>query len=175
MDGLHFTVIVLWRHGQTPSLSRWRFDISAGDRCARNFLLYLRRLAQLRPLLDVVDQREQLPLPIDFVPTAQREAVEPLVVADVAEHRLDRRETSAIFFSTERAVDARTHVLRVRVAGPACQHGDLSRLGRVGFAPTNLYRAIARSLAHLHPTEQDRGQFFYGFVRPHDGRSSEGG
>ena len=132
MDGLHFTVIVLWRHGQTPSLSRWRFDISAGDRCARNFLLYLRRLAQLRPLLDVVDQREQLPLPIDFVPTAQREAVEPLVVADVAEHRLDRRETSAIFFSTERAVDARTHVLRVRVAGPACQHGDLSRLGRVG-------------------------------------------
>ena len=132
MDGLHFTVIVLWRHGQTPSLSRWRFDISAGDRCARNFLLYLRRLAQLRPLLDVVDQGEQLPLPVHLMSTAQGEVIEPLVVADIAEHRLDCREASAVLFSTERAVDARTHVLRVCVAGPACQHGDLSRLRRVG-------------------------------------------
>ena len=136
MDGLHFTVIVLWRHGQTPSLSRWRFDISAGDRCARNFLLYLRRLAQLRPLLDVVDQGEQLPLAVNFLSAAQREAAESLVVADVSEDRFDGCETSPVLLSTECAVDARAHGLRVRRCGFACEQRDLPILRLVGLAQT---------------------------------------
>lgn len=30
-----------------------------------------------------------------------------------------------------------------------------------------LYRAIVRSLAHLHSCEQDRGHFFYSVFGPH--------
>ena len=47
-------------------------------------------------LLDVVDQAEELPLYIDFGFSAQGEAIEPLVVSKIAEHRLDHREAPAV-------------------------------------------------------------------------------
>jgi hypothetical protein len=49
-----------------PSPSRCGGDIAAGDRSSRISRFDLRRLAQFRPLLDVVDQGEQLPLTIDL-------------------------------------------------------------------------------------------------------------
>jgi hypothetical protein len=53
---------------------RWRLKRA-------DFPVDLRRLSQFRPLLDVVDQGEQLPLPIDLALAAQRETIEALVVA----------------------------------------------------------------------------------------------
>ena len=46
----------------------------------------------MREFLDVVDEAEELPLCIDFLPAAERESIEPLVVAHVAEDWLHRRE-----------------------------------------------------------------------------------
>lgn len=78
----------------------------------------------VRPLLDVVDEGERLPLAIDFRVDAQREAVEPLVVAQVAEHRLDGGEAPVVpvatFMSTCLGMDSDKAVgksrLRLRVA-----------------------------------------------------------
>lgn len=56
------------------------------------FGAYLRRIPMMGELFDVVDQAEELPLPIDFGLPAQREAIEPFVVAHVRKHWLHRRK-----------------------------------------------------------------------------------
>ena len=56
----------------------------------------LRRVPVMSELLDVVDQAEELPLPIDLGAPAQSEPIEPLVVPHIAEHRLDRPEALGI-------------------------------------------------------------------------------
>jgi hypothetical protein len=56
----------------------------------------LLRIPVMRQLLDVVHQAEELPLRIHLPLSSQREAIQPLVVADVAEHRLHRGEASPV-------------------------------------------------------------------------------
>ena len=53
----------------------------------------------VRQLLDVVDEAEELPLPVDLRSTAQREAVEPFVVAEIAEHRFHGAEAPAVLLA----------------------------------------------------------------------------
>ena len=76
----------------------------------------------MRQLLDVVHQAEELPLRIDFLLPAQREAVQPLVVAEVAEHRLHRGEAPAIQLPSAFRIDGPLHALAVahRAAGRPC-------------------------------------------------------
>jgi len=50
----------------------------------------------MRELLDVVDEAEQFPLRIDLLPSAEREPIEPLVVADVAEDGLHGGEALTV-------------------------------------------------------------------------------
>lgn len=64
-------------------------------------------------LFDVVHQAVQLPLPIDLAASAQREAVEPLVVAQIAEHRLDGGEARGDHPFAFRGIDAPLHPLGV--------------------------------------------------------------
>ena len=50
----------------------------------------------MRQLLDVMDEAVQLPLGIDLLLTSEREAIEPLVVPDIAEHRFNRGKTLSV-------------------------------------------------------------------------------
>ena len=59
-------------------------------------MLGLRRVAVSRKFLDVMDQAEELPLAVDFPTTAQRKAIEPFVVAEIAEHRFDGAKARAV-------------------------------------------------------------------------------
>ena len=95
------------------------------------------RISVMRELLDVVNQAEELPLRIDLDAPAQREAVEPFVVAQVAEHRLDGGEAAAVGDTTFGGIDALSHARGQRVLGFCVfEEGDLSRLGGLGFAQT---------------------------------------
>jgi hypothetical protein len=69
-------------------------------RRTRTFLSPRLRIAVVRELLDVVHQAEQLPLRIDFLPAAQCEPALPLVVTQVAEHRLHRGKAPIAFAQT---------------------------------------------------------------------------
>ncbi len=53
------------------------------------------RIALTGELLSVLDQAVQLPVGIDLEAAPKREAVEPLVVPDIGEHRLDDGEAPA--------------------------------------------------------------------------------
>lgn len=77
----------------------------------------------VRQLLDVVYQAVELPLRIDFLLPAQREAIQPLVVPQVAEHRFDGGEALAVAGLTFFAVDGLLHPVAVAF------------FGRAGFAP----------------------------------------
>ena len=50
----------------------------------------------MRQLLNVMDEAEELPLRIDFLLFAQREAIEPLVVPDIRKHRFNRGKTLSV-------------------------------------------------------------------------------
>lgn len=62
-----------------------------------------------RQFLDIVDQAEQLPLPIHFFLAAQGEAVQTLVCPDVAEHRLDGGKPSPVQSPAFRAINGLLH------------------------------------------------------------------
>ena len=91
-------------------------------------------LSEVRPLLDVVDEGVQLPLAIDFLSAAQREPIQSLVVADIAEHRLDGGEALAILLSAFIAFDMGTHRLRMGGYFFACAPRDLSHFAGIRFA-----------------------------------------
>jgi hypothetical protein len=74
---------------------------------------YLIRVALVPELFDVVHHAIELPLPIDLGAPAQREAVEPLVVSQVAEHRFDRGKARANHLLALARVDAPLHPLGV--------------------------------------------------------------
>ena len=82
-------------------------------------------------LLDVVHQAEQPPLRADLVLATQREAGEPLVVAQVAEGGLHGGDALAVELPPARAVDSRTHALDelVGIVRDAVVHGDLALRG----------------------------------------------
>ena len=73
-----------------------------------------RLLLQIAPgqLLDVVHQAIQPPLRAHLVFAAQREPVQPLVVPDVAKHRLHRADALAVAPPSLWAVDALLHRLQ---------------------------------------------------------------
>jgi len=71
------------------------------------------RIPVMRQLLDVMNKAEELPLCIDLLLAAQREAIEPLVVSDVSEHRLDGGKPSPVQGLTFRAVDRPFHEIGV--------------------------------------------------------------
>ena len=66
-------------------------------------------------LLDIVDQAEELPLPVHLLAATQREAVQPLIVPEIREHRLHRREAAAVVRAPLRGVEPTLHLLRVRL------------------------------------------------------------
>ena len=95
------------RSSLSPTPLPWHWTIKA-----RGLVAGSCRFSVVRPLLDVVHEREQFPLTIDFVSTAQGEAIQSLVVAKVAEHRLDGGEARALLLATFVAVDACAHRLQ---------------------------------------------------------------
>ena len=73
----------------------------------------LLRVTVMCELLDVVDEAEELPLRLDLLPATERESIEPLVVADVAEDRLHRGEALAVACTTGGRIDSFLHSVGV--------------------------------------------------------------
>ena len=68
----------------------------------------------MRERFDIVHQAKEQPLAVHFRATAQREAIEPLVVAQIREYGLHRREPSPVLFTPlgrEEYGTARSHDL----------------------------------------------------------------
>ena len=97
-------------------------------------LAQLRRISVVGEFLDIVDQAEELPLALDFRPAAQREAIEPFIVAQIAEHRLDDAKPLPVEPPTVRRIDAAFHSRRVRLGqrrGLALKEHDRSHCRRL--------------------------------------------
>ena len=101
------------------------------------------RVARVGELLDVVHQAIERPLPIHLRATAQREAIEPLVVAQIREHRLHGRDASAVVRAALGRINPRSHTRRVRLArrgrgagDPRMKEGDVPHRRRVRRAQT---------------------------------------
>src|SRR5712691_365517 len=133
-------------------------------RCDRRFCCAsLLRVAVMRQLLDVVHQTEELPLRIDLGLSSQREAVEPLVVADVAKHRLHSSEALAVARATLGRIDEISHPLGVtlgRARRLALEERHLPCLGflRSAQAPialTSRHAVALRSLESHHRVPVD--------------------
>lgn len=106
-------------------------------------------------LFEVVHHAVELPLPIDLRAPAQRQAIEPLVVPQVAEHQFDGGKARRDHRLALVRVDALLHPVGVRFApiALAAEEGDLShfRLVRRAQAPGALVarHAIALAPAYL--------------------------
>ena len=74
-------------------------------------LPHLLRIPVMRQLLDVEHHAIELPLRIDFGLTSERKAIESLVVAQIAEYRLDRGNAPGIECAACCRVDAPFHSL----------------------------------------------------------------
>lgn len=110
-----------------------------------------------------MDQCEQLPLAIHLGLDAQREAIESLVGAHVAEDRLDRGEASPVLLTSPRAVDALAHTLAVGCLGFAGEHGDLARSCALGFEQALRTQGAAFARA-VRRAKLDRGVATYSAV-----------
>ena len=92
----------------------------------------LRCIPGVGQLFDVVDQAEELPLPIDFRAPAQGEPIEAFVVPHIGKHRLNRPEALGVLRAPRWRVDLRFHARRMRFLGrlgPPAKKRDLSRHG----------------------------------------------
>lgn len=104
-------------------------------------------------LLDVVDQTVERPLRVDLASAAQREAIQPLVVTEIAEHRLDGGEPSAIVTAALGAVDLAPHLAGGRFRGirrlaPEERHlpaGGLVGISQTLFAQGALLAVLVRA------------------------------
>ncbi len=90
-------------------------------------------------LLDVVDEAEELPLPVDFATPPEGEAIEPFVVAQIPKHRLHGREALPVLHAALRGIDPTPHARRRGLGfwfggDPAVDEQDLPRRGAVGRA-----------------------------------------
>ena len=137
------------RHTVGKSLGGGAGDSSAG--------LPLLRVAVMRELLDVVDQAEKLPLGVDFACSAQGEAIEALVVAEIAEDRLHRRKALTVAGATSGRIDALLHSIAVPLRWDhhlAMEERDLARLGLLGRAqatcPMRARHAVALRALKTH-------------------------
>ena len=103
----------------------------------------------MRQLLDVVHHAIELPLGVDFALTSEREAIEPFVVAQVAEHGLDRGNASTIECAACGRVDAQLHSLGMsewrRLA--AMEEGHLADARRPGRAQTSFSERARHAVA----------------------------
>ena len=102
----------------------------------------------MRQLFDVVHQAVELPLRINLLLSAQREAIQSLVVAEVAEHRLHRGETPPIELPAPCRIDRLPHdlgVARLTAGRLAAKEADLAGLGDVRLAQALL--AVRAGLA----------------------------
>lgn len=81
--------------------------------CAAGPLGGVPRVAQL---FDVVDQAEELPLPVHLRAAAQREAREPLVVPEIGKDRLHRRKRRP-YGARPAAVSRHRCIFRVKLSG----------------------------------------------------------
>jgi len=114
----------------------------------------------MRQFFDVVHQTVELPLRVDLLLPAQREAIEPLVVPQVAEHRLDGGESAAVQRTSARRIDGPPHALagafRAGV-GLAAKEADLPRLRLLRRAqallPQRTGQAVALGALELHGDE----------------------
>jgi hypothetical protein len=87
----------------------------------------------MRQFLDVMHQAVEFPLRFHLLFPPEREAVELLVVPQVAEHGFDGGEASAVLDAAFWAVDAPFHFVGVTflAVGFALEEGDLPSLGFV--------------------------------------------
>ena len=105
---------------------------------------------------DVVHQAKEQPLAVHFRPTAQREAIEPLVVAHIREHRLDRGNALPVLLAPFWRIEALLHAHRMRlglrILSPT-KEGDVSNDGgrwcRQTVVAQRTRRAIARRAADV--------------------------
>jgi len=67
----------------------------------------------MHQLLDVMNKAEELPLRIDLLLASEREAIEPLVVPDVSEHRFNGSEASPVQGPAFRTIDRSFHEIGV--------------------------------------------------------------
>lgn len=92
-----------------------------------------------RQLLDVVYQAIELPLPVDLSASSQREAVESLVVAQIAEHLLYGCESPGDHLFALGAIDSALHALGGTLRGTGHrthENGNLSDVGSLRVAQT---------------------------------------
>ena len=90
----------------------------------------------MRQLLDVVNQTVQIPLRVHLWLGSQREAVEPLVVPQVGEHRLDDGDAPPVEAAAPLAVDRPLHAFGVakRRALALVEEGDLADRRALGIS-----------------------------------------
>ncbi len=105
--------------------------------CKRGFSapFCLVRVTVVREFLDVVHEAVEFPLRIHLLLPAQREAVELLVVPDVAEDRFDRGKALAVALAPVFTVNALFHPVGMTFlasVGTPPVEGDLTDLGLVG-------------------------------------------
>lgn len=62
---------------------------------------------------DVVHQAEEQPLRIHFLSATQTKSIQSMRVADIAEHRLNRAESSTVLMATLIRVDLALHPLHI--------------------------------------------------------------
>ena len=80
----------------------------------RSLGVSLRGIPGVCQLLDVVYQAKQQPLAVHLRALAQREAIEPLVVAQVAKHRRHGAKALLIPLAPRGGIEALLHAHRVR-------------------------------------------------------------
>ena len=111
------------------------------ERCFALFQLL--RIAVMREFLDVVDQAVELPLGIDLLSASEREAVQALVVADIAKDRFHRGKALAVLLPACFTVDGAFHPLGVAFfcrVSLALVESDLTHFGFLGR--TQAFRTV---------------------------------
>lgn len=82
--------------------------------------------------VDVVDEAEELPLPVDLRPPAEGEAREPLVVAQVREDRFHGREAAPVLRPALGGSEAPLHLPREALGAPGRRPVEAHHLPRGG-------------------------------------------
>ena len=119
----------------------------------------------MRQLLDVVNQAIQIPLRVHLWLGSQREAVEPLVVPKVGEHRLDDGDASPVEPAAPLAVNRPLHAFGVakRRALALVEEGDLADRRALGMSQAALaylagHAITLRSLEFVMPSAFHRAR-----------------
>ena len=106
----------------------------------------------MRQLLNVVHQTKEMPLRIHLLLSAQRETIEPLVAAQVTEHRFHRRHALPVAFTPIDAINRLLHALGVgqRRGLLFVEERHLAGRGSIRVTQTTLAQ-VARPTTSLTP------------------------